>query len=268
MNLTSIAGAKAKILRIFIDTLSALQRKATEAYQRNNSKKLGNMVLFAGGSCIHLSKEGTIHRGLGVPSINYTGDDIRRDSGHACGSRARGCREGDNNNRENLGNIVFIDGGACIHLSKDGRLHRSGGLPAITYPDGGEEYWLNGKRHRDGGQPAYFSKDGTYEWWVHNKLHRGKDLPAVVRAGGTRMYYRRGLLHRGGDRPAVEWNYGRKEYWKNGKLHRDNGLPAVVCADGGKEWWFRGELHREGGLPAIERPDGTREYWIDGIKQG
>lgn len=45
------------------------------------------------------------------------------------------------------------------------KLHREDG-PAIEYPDGGKEWWVNGKLHREDG-PAIEWSDGHKEWWVN-----------------------------------------------------------------------------------------------------
>lgn len=58
-------------------------------------------------------------------------------------------------------------------LSESFDLHRIGG-PAIIFPDGGEEWWVNGGLHRDDG-PAVFSHYKPAEWWVDNSQVRDPD---------------------------------------------------------------------------------------------
>ena len=94
----------------------------------------------------------------------------------------------------------------------DGELHRTDG-PAITRPDGTQEWWLNGRRHREDG-PAVTRPDGTQEWWLNGWLHR-IDGPAITRPDGT------------------------QEWWQRGKRHRDDG-PAVILPDGTLEWFENG----------------------------
>ena len=65
-------------------------------------------------------------------------------------------------------------------------LHRTEG-PAVIWPDGHEEYWVDGKRHRLGG-PALILPGGTVEYWVDGELHRTEG-PAVVWADGTVEYW-------------------------------------------------------------------------------
>jgi hypothetical protein len=46
-------------------------------------------------------------------------------------------------------------------------LHRKDG-PAIIYPDGAQDWYLNGKLHRTDG-PAYVGASGYKEWYVIGK---------------------------------------------------------------------------------------------------
>ena len=64
---------------------------------------------------------------------------------------------------------IFPDG-SRISINDEGQLHRENG-PAIIYPGGTKEYFLNGKRHRiDGPAIEYRGKD--FEYW-----YEGKYLP-------------------------------------------------------------------------------------------
>jgi hypothetical protein len=58
-------------------------------------------------------------------------------------------------------------GGATFWLLK-GLLHRKKGGPAIEWPSGGREWYLNGKRHRKNG-PAAEYPNGSKEWWLDNR---------------------------------------------------------------------------------------------------
>ena len=85
--------------------------------------------------------------------------------------------------------------------------HREDG-PAIEYPDGSKEWWLDGKLHREE------SSCGDKAWVINGKLHRE-------------------------DGPAYEHSDGTKEWWFNDKWHREDG-PAIEYPDGSKEWWLNG----------------------------
>ena len=50
----------------------------------------------------------------------------------------------------------------------EGRLHREGGLPAVTTPEGTKEYWVSGKRHRESG-PAIEGVFSNDEYWVNGE---------------------------------------------------------------------------------------------------
>ena len=73
--------------------------------------------------------------------------------------------------------------------NEDGQLHRERG-PAVIWPDGAEEWWLNGQLHRDVG-PAVILLGGE-EWWYRNdKLHR-EDGPAVIWADSAVEWFLNG----------------------------------------------------------------------------
>lgn len=115
-------------------------------------------------------------------------------------------------------------------------LHKKDG-PAVIYPGGNQEWWLDGKLHRKDG-PAKEFINGDQEWYIKGKRHR-ENGPAIIRGS-------------------------HKEYWVNGGLHRLDG-PAFESANGKKMWAFNGQPHREDG-PAIERADGSKEWWVNGKK--
>ena len=60
-------------------------------------------------------------------------------------------------------------------------LHREDG-PAVIWPNGNKEWWLNGNRHREDG-PAVECADGGKEWWLNGVQHRN-DGPAVMSSDG------------------------------------------------------------------------------------
>jgi hypothetical protein len=86
--------------------------------------------------------------------------------------------------------VKVYDDGTTTWNSQQGKRHRLEG-PAVEYPDGGGEYWVDGKRHRLEG-PAVEYSNGGKEYWVDGELHR---------LGG----------------PAVEYSNGHKEYWVDGE---------------------------------------------------
>jgi hypothetical protein len=117
-----------------------------------------------------------------------------------------------------------------------GKLHRDYDLPAIEYPDGNKQWYVNGNLHRDNGLPAIEYANGNKQWYVNGNLHRDNGLPAIERSNGD------------------------KEWYVNGKRHRDNGLPAIEFTNGEKHWLQSGIYHRLGGLPAIVNANG-HNYW-------
>jgi len=52
-----------------------------------------------------------------------------------------------------------------VYWHHEGKLHRTGGLPAIEWADGSKQWWENGKRHRAGGLPAIELANGSKQWW-------------------------------------------------------------------------------------------------------
>jgi len=44
-------------------------------------------------------------------------------------------------------------------------------LPAIIYPNGRQEWWVDGERHRGDHFPAIIHADGTYEFWNHGERY-------------------------------------------------------------------------------------------------
>jgi len=93
-----------------------------------------------------------------------------------------------------------------------GQRHREDG-PALEYPDGRKEWWLNGLLHRTDG-PAVESSDGLKQWWLNGKIHR-TDGPAVEYSDGTKQWYQNNQRHRT-DGPAVEDSNGERQWWLNG----------------------------------------------------
>ena len=73
-------------------------------------------------------------------------------------------------------------------------LHREDG-PAIEWPSGSKDWYLNGHLHREDG-PAIEYFDGSKSWYINSKRHRE-------------------------DGPAVEWLDGDKEWWLEGREYTE-----------------------------------------------
>jgi len=67
-----------------------------------------------------------------------------------------------------------------------GVLHREDG-PAVLYPDGSFEWWLNGQIHRENG-PAVKKSNGDEMWYLFGKLHRYEG-PAVTYVTGDKRWW-------------------------------------------------------------------------------
>jgi hypothetical protein len=56
------------------------------------------------------------------------------------------------------------------HFNVKGNAHRVDG-PAVEWPDGHREWWVDGLRHRLDG-PAVEYANGSCQWYVNGKRHR------------------------------------------------------------------------------------------------
>ena len=83
--------------------------------------------------------------------------------------------------------------GFKIWYNKEGEEHREGG-PAVIWPNGREEYWINGSLHRTDG-PAIIENNGYQAYFQYGKKHR-LDGPAVI---------------------YVDSEGSQEEYWEYGK---------------------------------------------------
>lgn len=143
----------------------------------------------------------------------------------------------------------------------ENQLHRSEDAPAVIYPDGSVEYWVRGRLHREGA-PAVLLSDGTQVWFRHGLKHRDGG-PAVIEANGVERWYRNDRLHRDNDKPAVVFPDGTQVWFKNGLIHRDNDKPAIVHANSTHAYYVEGVLHRDGG-PAVSSPQGLQAWFANG----
>jgi hypothetical protein len=85
-----------------------------------------------------------------------------------------------------------------------------------VYPNGHQEWVINGKYHRDDG-PAIIDSDGTQYWYKDGNLHR-EDGPAYIRPDGTQAWFKDGNRHRD-DGPAIIWQDGSQSWFKDGKQY-------------------------------------------------
>jgi len=89
----------------------------------------------------------------------------------------------------------------------------------ITVDANGTQVWRNeaGELHREGGLPAVVWANGDQEWYMNGKLHREGGKPAVTYANGIQAWFVNGLRHRDGGLPAIIWDNGRREWFVNGE---------------------------------------------------
>jgi hypothetical protein len=114
--------------------------------------------------------------------------------------------------------------------NEQGRKHRDDGLPAVTYPGGGQEWWINGEKVRE------VLSDGTR----FNYTRVGLELITETRNTEHRLHSEYG--------PAIWSSLGMmEEWWYEGRLHRTDG-PARTGYDGTREWWLNGVQVSEGEL--------------------
>ena len=61
--------------------------------------------------------------------------------------------------------------------------HRAKG-PAVVYPDGRLEYWVNDQRHRLDG-PAVVWPDGTLEYWINDQQISEYEMMFIINKENT-----------------------------------------------------------------------------------
>ena len=71
------------------------------------------------------------------------------------------------------------------YYNAEDQLHRKDG-PAVEYPNGDKDWYLNGKRHREDG-PAGEYVNGDKYWYLNGKRHR-EDGPAIECANGNKYW--------------------------------------------------------------------------------
>lgn len=88
--------------------------------------------------------------------------------------------------------VAKDDLGRCHHY-RLGRLHREDG-PAIEYPDGSEEWHLNGEIHREDGPALIDTFLNLVQYRQNGKKHR-EDGPAVIEEGAPPEWWLFGEKH-------------------------------------------------------------------------
>lgn len=166
----------------------------------------------------------------------------------------------ESNEETSTGSIETHLNGMKEWRNADGKHHRLDG-PAIEYPGGGMDWYVNGKRHRLCA-PASESF-GAKLWYFEDKLHR-EDGPAVIKTNQMDQWYWMGDRV---DEATVKALVKHKIY-----LCSTLNLPA---SDGNRliwspnecgsvsEWWYKNLRHRDDG-PAIVFPDGDEIYYLFG----
>lgn len=176
--------------------------------------------------------------------------------------------------------LVFDSGEVWYYVR--GALHRTDGPAGRLVGTGCETaplplaWYFEGRLHRDGDLPAVTYGPGEEEWYAHGLLHRDTG-PAKTFKGGW-AWYRRGLKHRDGNEPALYSSSDGLEiekYYVNNQLHRDEDLPASIrttVKEVQEEWYRHGVLHRADGKPARVRRSHankilSQEWFVDGKRR-
>lgn len=78
------------------------------------------------------------------------------------------------------------------YKNENGQLHREDG-PALEWPDGTKEWWLNDVRHREDGPALVITRNGVVSnhWYFNGKRHR-EDGPASELGDGTKAWWLNG----------------------------------------------------------------------------
>ena len=74
----------------------------------------------------------------------------------------------------------------CIYWINDNGLHHREDGPAVEYPNGNKQWYLNGKLHREDG-PAIDYGNANKQWYLNGKLHR-EDGPALEYPNGIKYW--------------------------------------------------------------------------------
>jgi hypothetical protein len=172
-------------------------------------------------------------------------------------------------------------GEVIIYHKKNGLTHRherdafGNTLPAVIFPDGSAEWWIDGKLHRESDLPARICVDEDNEdsgrtWFFNGLEHRDSKDPItgltnpsyISKDGATMRWSINGVYQRESDLPAMVFD-SESIWFVNGTEGRKNDLPAIEGANGYKAWLKDGQYHRDGGEPAVIKPN-SFEWWVNG----
>ena len=81
---------------------------------------------------------------------------------------------------------VIDSDGTKRWYNEQGKRHREDG-PAIVYPDGSKQWYLNGKRHREDG-PAYEGFTGSKSWYLNGKKYTEEEFALIQFMNGVNIY--------------------------------------------------------------------------------
>lgn len=148
--------------------------------------------------------------------------------------------------------------GIPVPKTRGGKFHCDSG-PAVEFPGGDREWWLNGELHRDGDEPAIEIVDsGSKTMWPY-PMSGFRAVQFFRLLPGAKVWAKDGYAHRD-EGPTVNMPITAEEryleYWREGRLHNATG-PAVVSRS------F--EVYYYHGLP--HRADGPAELLEDGAVQ-
>lgn len=71
---------------------------------------------------------------------------------------------------------VISPTGIRYWYNKYNQLHRENNLPAVIYPSGATDYYLNGEFYNPGGGPAVVDVDGTEWWYSESELFQFEEI--------------------------------------------------------------------------------------------
>lgn len=143
--------------------------------------------------------------------------------------------------------LVIHRPGILASKTRNGKFHCDSG-PAVEFPGGDREWWLDGELHRDGDEPAVEIMDGgsMTQWSFPRSDLRKVNFFHLL--PGTKVWARDGYVHRDGE-PALQMptTDGKLylEYWCDGRLHSSTG-PAVR-SESVQAYYYHGLPHRSNG---------------------
>jgi len=183
-----------------------------------------------------------------------------------------------------------VESGTIYYHKKNGVFHRherdafGDVLPAVIYPDGSAEWWIDGVMTREKDLPAMvylykvevdeYDEHSGWTWLKDGKEHRdtknpvtGLTNPSHISNGNEMRWCINGVYQRENDLPAITQKNGKIRLWYlNGERGRANGLPTYENDLSGFTTWLDkdGRFHRDGDEPAVVKKDGTFEWYKHG----